>query len=875
MKYKRLKSLALCAGVVPVLASAQATIEVETQPTHKFDDALHIDLHITPSDDTANQAADLWVYLQDGAGNKAYVTPVGTCLEGSADCTIAPFSPNETIVEGTIDIDDVLSPGGAGIPLGAELQGDYSIHAVYTNVGENPDSGTLLSNLASSHTIVDNGTAVQPNLVIFLADDLGYSDISPFGGEVATPTLDSMTASGTLLTNFHSHASCSPTRSITLSGVDNHRNGLGTMDGRLLPARLGGTINQYDRTEKVPADIEAIDTALDSEGKPNNPKFGQGKNIGKDGYEGHLNQKVVTIATVLRNAGYHTYMIGKWHLGEEIGYRPYYRGFEKTFALLEGAGSNYDHIGFSPNFPYTHYTQQGEITDLPTAEQVAATRAAADALVGYSDQHAVSDQFYSTRDYTDFMINNIEADRQADGERKPFFTYFAYQAPHAPLQAPTDLVEKYLPVYEQGWDVLRQQRFDKMAELGIIPAGLPAIEGKTEATGLPLRWSFVKAWDELNSNEQAFNAKKMAIYAAMTEYMDYNMKRFMDYLRNVGEYDNTIFLFFGDNGADDQDRDMQSRPPLNYLNWYPTVGITNCYPHNLKAPGTVITAEDVESYKDTPAGQSAVGTTIGNIKDEACFAGMGAPKSMLTLPLGWAQVSATPHFAAKATMAEGGLRASAIIMGPGIQQGQISDAFMTALDVFPTFLDYARVKHPVKKNVKRGSLAPYRDVKADANGELKLNLNPSFEYIPVKNDAGRYTNAGFVREIYPLDGRSFRAVLNGAETKSPYGAKQGIGFELYGSINRALYMGEWKILKLDDDRWGDEWDNGEEQEWALFNLKQDPRELVNVAAENPEIFNEMKKKYDDYVRVTTDPNDTGDVNYIPAHANQQNTRSRD
>ncbi|MCV6638657.1 sulfatase-like hydrolase/transferase [Candidatus Albibeggiatoa sp. nov. NOAA] len=870
MKFKNLKWLASCASFIPILVSAQATIQVETKPIHSLTDSLHIDLHVTPSDDTKDQPADLWVYLKkkndDNTYTYTYATPDGACVDTSENC--APFIAGENIIKETIDVDDLLSDG-QGISLSPDQAGKYSIHAVFTKKGEKPNNEVaLLSTVGSAYTNITEKKNDRPNLVIFLADDLGYSDIAPFGGEVETPTLDTMASTGTLLTNFHTQASCSPTRSITLSGVDNHRNGLGTMDGKMLGVYLPPTdsyivdnaINQYSHSERLPEDIVKVDQTVDEKtGKINNAvatskkeaigDYGV-KNIGKEGYEGHLNQRVITIATVLKNAGYHTYMIGKWHLGENHGFRPYYRGFEKTFALLEGAGSNFDHIGFSPNFPYTHYTQQGEIAELPTPEQVKQTRIQADRLVlgnnsidKVQDKYQVPEQFYSTRDYTDFMINSIDADRKADGERKPFFTYFAYQAPHAPLQAPTDLIEKYLPIYKQGWDVIRPQRFDKMVELKIIPAGLK----------LPERWSHFKkdpkgnvkeddegnpilvvpAWDDLSANEQAIYAKKMAIYAAMIEYMDYNMNRFMDYLKNIGEFDNTVFLFFGDNGADDQDRDTQP----NYLKWYKetkdTLGINNC------------TQDDLDSSDD--------------IKDNPCYQKMGLPKSLLTMPPGWAQVSATPHLAAKATMAEGGLRASAIISGLDIQAGVKSDVFMSALDVFPTFLEYAHVKHPVKKNIPRGTLVPYKDA----------SFNPSFEYDRVCDDEGK--NCNYYRDIYPLDGRPFRSVLNGSTDKA-YGDKDPIIFELYGTVNRALYMGNWKILKLGDGDWFK--DEAENQKWNLYDLKKDPRELEDVSAKHPEIYQEMIQKYDDHVLVTTDPNDTGDIPYIPANANQTNTRSR-
>ena len=138
----------------------------------------------------------------------------------------------------------------------------------------------------------------RPNIVILLADDLGYSDLGMFGGEIKTPNLDALAREGVRFTQFYTHATCSPTRSMLLSGLDTHLNGLGNMDEWIAPNQMG-----------------------------------------KPGYEGYLNERVATLSSLLKEAGYHTYMTGKWHLGKQPNLIPAARGFERDFSLLDGGGS--------------------------------------------------------------------------------------------------------------------------------------------------------------------------------------------------------------------------------------------------------------------------------------------------------------------------------------------------------------------------------------------------------------------------------------------------------------------------------------------------------------------------------------------------------
>ncbi|MHC4410840.1 MAG: sulfatase-like hydrolase/transferase, partial [Planctomycetota bacterium] len=199
------------------------------------------------------------------------------------------------------------------------------------------------------------GTVKRPNILLIVADDLGYSDIGPFGAEIATPTLDTLAREGLMLTNFHVLPTCSPSRSVLLSGIDNHRAGLGTMG------------------ETKTAEME-----------------------GHPGYAGYLNFEVAALPEVLKAAGYHTYMTGKWHLGSEERTSPHARGFEETFVLVPGGGSHWsDRKPLSPPQKMI-YRRNGKVVE------------------------ALPDDFYSTKDYTDHMLEWIQEDR---GDGRPFFAF--------------------------------------------------------------------------------------------------------------------------------------------------------------------------------------------------------------------------------------------------------------------------------------------------------------------------------------------------------------------------------------------------------------------------------------------------------------------
>jgi len=302
---------------------------------------------------------------------------------------------------------------------------------------------------------------------------MGYSDVSCFGGEIPTPNLDALAKSGIRGSSFYVAPTCSPTRSMILSGCDHHVAGLGNMHEFLSP---------------------------EQEGKP--------------GYEGHLNNRVVPVAKVLRDAGYHTYMAGKWHLGYEPGHWPAAMGFERDFTLLQGGGSNWSDMVYpDPSHPNLTFTLNGKkLEKLP-------------------------DDHFSSEAYTNFIIKSNE-EHKADG--KPFFAYLSFQAVHSPFAAPDDWLDKFKGVYDKGYDAIRAERLERMKKLGIVG----------EDTKLAPRLPTIPAWDSLTPEEQKLSARRMEVYAAMLANMDYHIGRVIDHLKSTGQFENTIVFFISDNGAE-------------------------------------------------------------------------------------------------------------------------------------------------------------------------------------------------------------------------------------------------------------------------------------------------------------------------------------
>ncbi|MCG3204571.1 MAG: Arylsulfatase [Elusimicrobia bacterium] len=440
--------------------------------------------------------------------------------------------------------------------------------------------GVITTSVGSPPVVTATNKPVKrPNIVIILGDDLGYSDLGCFGSELKTPNFDALAKEGLRFTQFYTHATSSPTRSLLLTGVDTHINGMGNMDEWTAPNQMG-----------------------------------------KPGYEGFINDRVTTLPQLLKDTGYHTYMAGKWHMGKAPNRIPAARGFERDFSLLDGAGSYWDMLNFTASTPLSTFTEDGKyLRKLPK-------------------------KYYATKTYTDKMISFIESNR---GDGKPFFAFLSHQAPHDPYHLPRNWRNRHVGEYDKGWDAVREARLKRQVELGIMPVG----------TELAERIWFLPDPNLLAPASRAILGKKMELYAGMVENMDHHVGRLIDYLKKIGEYDNTIFIVFGDNGAEGTDLFQM-------------------------IAGTSGTRDFLFS-----AGQWSQ-THPNAWGDPHTYIGYG--------PM-WAQVSMTPFSQYKGYMAEGGIRNGLIVSGPVIKQkkGSVNNnGFLHVADIMPTLLEVAGAKYP-------------------------------------------------------------------------------------------------------------------------------------------------------------------------------------
>jgi arylsulfatase A-like enzyme len=404
----------------------------------------------------------------------------------------------------------------------------------------------------------------KPNLLLIVADDMGFSDASPYGGEIFTPNIARLAYEGAMFTNFHVAPTCTPTRAMLLTGRDNHDVGVGNMKELLAD-------NQY----------------------------------GKPGYEGGLNSQAVTIATILRDAGYHTYMAGKWHLGQTKEQLPASQGFEDSVVLGEGGADNWEKKPYTPKYKAVHFYEGLHEIELPA-------------------------DFYSSKFYTDKLLGYIEKN-VSDG--KPFFGYLAFQAVHQPHQAPAEFTDRYAWTYRSGWSAIKQTRYQRQIELGIMPAGL-------ELLSLP----GVPEWSSLSADEKLMNAKRMAVYAGMLEYMDMSIGRVLAYLKEKNLLENTVVVFMSDNGGE----------ATELLDTFP-----DYYRQNFDL-------------------------TCKHLGQKGSYSEYGP---------GWANVAMTPLTGFKIMTSEGGTRAPLIISYPRkLAEGKRTDAFASVLDIVPTLLDFAGVQ---------------------------------------------------------------------------------------------------------------------------------------------------------------------------------------
>ena len=415
--------------------------------------------------------------------------------------------------------------------------------------------------LAGCSSKPQSSVGERPNIVLIMADDMGFSDIGSYGGEISTPNLDALAANGLRFRQFYNAGRCCPTRASLLTGLYSHQAGVGHMVG----------------------------------------------DYGHPSYQGRLNDSCVTIAEVLKEAGYATLMSGKWHVGESRPYWPVDRGFDEYFGLISG-GSNY--------------------FKLDGARQMA---------LG-NDPYTPPDDgsFYMTDAFSDNAVRFLE---QHGARSEPFFLYLPYTAPHWPLHAKPEDIEKYVGKYGMGWEELRQQRFARQQETGI----------RAETWTLSPRDSAVPPWDD--SEDKALWERRMEVYAAMIDCMDQGIGRVVETIRNLGKLDNTLVMFLSDNGGCHEDADIEQGTPRN-----------------------------------TWADPNAMPGDVGS------FDGYDRP---------WANASNTPFRMFKSWVHEGGISSPLVCHWPdGIKLpvGSITDAPGHIIDLMATCIDLAEAEYPAERN---------------------------------------------------------------------------------------------------------------------------------------------------------------------------------
>ncbi|CAK7200720.1 hypothetical protein SEUCBS139899_003419 [Sporothrix eucalyptigena] len=464
-----------------------------------------------------------------------------------------------------------------------------------------------------------SGTAPsgRPNFLVIVADDLGFSDVGCFGGEIKTPNIDKLAAAGVRCTGFHAAAACSPTRAMIMTGTDHHIAGLGNL---IEFTNYTG----WSRFENEP---------LTESGKP----FDAKPQRGMPGYEGYLNERVVTVAEVLGDAGYRTMMAGKWHLGLKPERSPHARGFQRSFALLPGSSN---HFNFRPDGEVKNGTPQFLDTSIIALHSEDGV---------YQELDSLPEDWYSSNGYGDKLVEYLKElgelnANKTDHEKQPFFAYLPFSAPHWPLQAPKEHVDNYRGVYDKGPAVLRQERLARMVELGLM-------DKDTEAHPVVMDDGKTEDWEAFSDVERAHSARAMEAYAGMVECIDANVGKVMSYLEETGQLDNTLVMFMSDNGAEGAAYEA-----------YPLV----------KGP----LMEHIRAHYNN---------SLENV---------GAKDSFVWYGPRWAQAATAPSRLFKLYTTEGGVRVPCVIKGLGTQPATIKHDFATVMDIMPTLLDLAGVSHP-------------------------------------------------------------------------------------------------------------------------------------------------------------------------------------
>ena len=414
--------------------------------------------------------------------------------------------------------------------------------------------------------------AQKPNVLIILADDLGWSDIGVMGGEVSTPNIDALAGSGLTFTDFYNTPRCSPTRASLLTGLYPHQAGV--------------------------------------------PGLGQ-----------PISKNAVTIPEILDTSGYATSMVGKWHLSEQS--TPVDRGFQEFYGMLGGFNSYWEEHPYETRLPADH------------------------TKIDYKPG-----EFYTSNAFGDYSLNFIDQGRR---ENKPWFQYLAFNAAHFPLHAPEDVIEKYEPIYQKGWDHIRADRLARQKKMGLVPQNVqlpPRSVVPKNFINVKTGWADKQnpAWNTLPADRQADLARRMATYAAAIEVMDKNIGRVVNHLKETGQYDNTLIFFLSDNGA--------------CAEW-------------------------------DPYGFDKLDSPLNIVHKGADLKQIGAPGSYVSYGSGWANASNTPWRLYKHYAEEGGIRTPLIVHWPKgltVKPGTRTSQPGSLIDIMPTILQVSGAKYPDEFN---------------------------------------------------------------------------------------------------------------------------------------------------------------------------------
>ena len=502
----------------------------------------------------------------------------------------------------------------------------------------------------------------KPNILLIMTDDMGYSDLSCYGGEIGTPNIDGLAENGIRFTQFYNTARCCPSRASLMTGLHPHQTGLGGMTGN-------STIYP--------------------------------------GYQGEISFECVTIAEALKAAGYSTYMTGKWHLTADRQNRrnwPVQRGFDRYFGTLEGGGNF-----FTPN----------------------------ELLLG-NEQIAVGDDFYYTDQIGRYTQKFIE-EHVASGRDNPFFFYVAFTAPHFPLHAPDSSIQKFKGKFNEGWDVLRDQRFRRMLELGIVD----------DRFKLSQRDPSIPAWQDEEHKE--WELRRMEVYAAQMYHMDLAVGRIVAALERTGLKDNTLIMFLSDNGGCAEKITMR---------WYNFL-------------------QRLMGGRYTKDGDSVLVSNTPTVMP-------GAENTFQSVGKSWANLQNTPFRKYKHYTLQGGIATPLVVHWPeGTKlKNEILNQPGYLPDIMATCLDVSGADYPLK----------YHE-----------------------------------HDILPPEGQSLLPVIrNGDELR-----ERKMFWEHGG--NKAVRNGNWKLV----------FTRGKKQ-WELFNLKDDPIEQKDLAAEYPEMAEALQRDWEEW-----------------------------